>query len=321
MKRSYKKYYIIAFSLVFVTGAFIGLWNLAEHRSKIEKSRTRKLPEGSPIMTLKGFKLEQTDGDKLDWVLSSEHADIYEKPNKHILFSQPRTVVYGDGLASNQYTINSKTGTYYIKDDKMDINEEVNIRTPKGFVFLTDNANYDFAHKKVRSDDPIKVNGVTDKGDGLFIEGVGLSGLVDTGNFNLSNKITAGMGENFSVKSNQADFNTRNNDVLFSGAVSAKKDNLNIKGNKLKLKYSGTAEPSDMEVKGNVLITIDDRKAICDNALIKAESNEVILTGKPELYAGKDIIVGEKIVFFTDNDEVYVSRVRASVSGKGVKKK
>jgi hypothetical protein len=40
------------------------------------------------------------------------------------------------------------------------------------------------------------------------------------------------------------------------------------------------------------------------------------MIGRPEFYVGKDILVGEKIEFFTDKDEVRVSKVKAEIRSR-----
>jgi len=90
----------------------------------------------------------------------------------------------------------------------------------------------------------------------------------------------------------------------------------------LKLGYTPKGDLQDIEVTGGVKIRAGQEKyALCEKALIRGSSSEVILTGKPEFHADGDIIVGQKIVFFTDSDEVYVEKVKAEVSEKTVRKK
>ena len=323
MKQTRKK--ILIWSVIILVGASIaaGIWWFSRTvvqgaKVKISKSKPQKLP----AMTIKGFSLEQTDGDKLEWILNAKQAYMYGIPNNQMAFDDVNALVYGSsGIKGSTkqevYTVTAVSGTYYTKQDKVDLDGNVVVGTSDGYSFYTDSANYDIAKRKISTDDPVYAKGESKKSGALYVEGEGLEGNTELGEFLLSGSVLAKLGTKLDVKSKKATFNTKKETVVFDGGVSARKEKLNITGKKMSLGYDKNGEISDMEVLGNVAINVDNKKALCDNAVIRGSSSEVVLTGRPEFHSGKDIIVGEKIVFFTDSDEVYVSKVKASVSGKG----
>jgi len=321
MKRGYKKTILFTTITLIVFGILVGLWFMAEADIRKAKANAGKKIPSTPSMTIKGFRLEQTSGDKIEWVLNSKYANLFSAPNDHIVFEGVNALVYELKDQDYFYTVNSLTGTYWTKEDKMNLDGNVIVSTTNGYSFHTDNALYDVGKKKISTDSVVSAKGTTDGGDKLYVEGKGLKGDIALGDFYLIGNVLGKVGTKLDVKSKKAMFATKKGNVLFDGGISAKKDRLDILGSKMAFAYNKKGEMNDMNVEGDVSIDMDGKKALCDHALIKSDSDKVILTGRPEFHSGSDIIVGEKIVFFTDSDEVFVTKVKAAVSEKGVRKK
>lgn len=321
MKNIYKKIFLFSAVVIASAAMFFGVWYLTELEIKQSRARAKKAITYTPAMTIKGLKLEQTNGDKVEWTLNSRSAHIYGSPNNQMIFSDVDALVYGTNDQNEVYKINAATGSYWTKDDRISLADNVVVGTSKGYTFYTEDALYDIAKKKISTKSSVNAKGTSSDGDAVNMDGNGLKGDVGTGVFNLIDDVVATMGKKLNIKSNKAVFNTKDHNITFDGDVSAKKEKIDIGGDRISVGYDKKGAMKDMDVQGKVVIKTGDKKALCDNALIKANSDEIILTGKPEFHAGKDIIVGEKIVFFTDSEEVYVSKVKAAVSEKAVRKK
>jgi len=321
MKSLYKKILLYSAVVIACTAMFFGVWYLTELEIMKSRAKSKKAIVYTPSMTIKGFKLEQTNGNKIEWVLNSKLANMYGTPNNQMIFSDVNALVYGTSDPNEVYTINAATGSYWTKEDKINLTDDVVVTTSKGYTFYTQNALYDIARKKISTKSSVNAKGTSSDGNAVNIDGAGLKGSIADGDFYLTDDVVATLGTKLNIKSNKAVFNTKRNSITFDGDVSAQKEKISIGGKKLSVGYDTKGVIKDMDVEGKVVIITGDKKALCDNALIKGSSDEIILTGKPEFHSGKDIIVGEKIVFFTNSDEVYVSKVRAAVSEKGVKKK
>lgn len=250
-----------------------------------------------------------------------KYADVFGTPSSQIVFNDVKAFVYGTKDQNEIYTINSLDGTYWTKDDKINLEGNVVIGTSKGYSFYTDDVLYDIGRKKMSTKSNVSAKGSVDKGDKLYIEGAGLKGDIVEGDFYLVDKVDAKLGTKLDIKSKKAVFNTKKNNVTFDGGVSARKEKVDISGGKISVGYNKKGEMNDMNVEGDVAIKTNKKRALCDHAVIKANSDEIVLTGKPEFHSGSDIIVGEKIVFFSDSEEVYVSKVKATVTEKAVRRK
>ena len=321
MKNGYKKMIVWSVIAIVIAAIFFTIWYLAKSDMEKAEANAKKNMEPTPAMAIKGLVLEQTNGNKIEWVLNSKYANVFGTPGSQIVFSDVKAFVYGTKDPSEIYTINSLGGTYWTKDDKIDLSGNVVLGTAKGYSFYTDEALYDINKKKISTKSNVSAKGSADKGERLYVEGVGLKGDVAEGDFYLIDKVIATLGTKLNIKSKKAVFNTKKNNVTFDGGVSAQKEKVNISGGKLSVVYSKKGEMNDMNVEGDVAIKMNKKRALCDHAVIKANSDEIVLTGKPEFHSGSDIIVGEKIVFFTDSEEVYVSKVKATVTEKAVRRK
>ncbi len=321
MKNTHKKIFLFSVVILASAAMFFGVWYLTELETKQSRAKAKKNIVYTPAMTIKGFRLEQTNGNKVEWTLNSKFAHMYGSPNNQMIFSEVDALVHGTSDQNEVYKINAATGSYWTKDDKISLANNVVVSTSKGYTFYTQDALYDIAKKKISTKSSVNAKGSSSEGDAINMDGNGFKGDVGTGVFNLIDDVVATMGKKLNIKSNKAVFNTKDHNISFDGDVSAKKGKIDIGGDKIAIGYDKKGVMKDMDVEGKVVIKTGDKKALCDNALIKANSDEVILTGKPEFHAGKDIIVGEKIVFFTDSEEVYVSKVKAAVSEKAVRKK
>ena len=310
---------LLIFSLVFIVGYFAYLKVKTMLSSPEGVFSGVLINKGEPTMKISGFRLEESKGEKLEWVLVASEAKMY-KDKGEILFSSVNTQVMGDDSKKSGYTIKSNTGTYYTKDDKINFDGEVGIKTADGYDFSTDNVSYVAKGKKVETNAPVTINGTSQKGEKIYVSGKGLKGNADAGDFSIMDDVVTKVGKHLQVQSQSAMVNIKKSKVVFTKGIIAKKDKINIKGDKLEVSYGKSGDVNDIDVEGNVKLNVDKKMALCDNAVIKGSSTDIVLTGKPELHISGDIMVGEKIVFNTENDEVFVERVKADVSQKRYKK-
>jgi lipopolysaccharide export system protein LptA len=105
--------------------------------------------------------------------------------------------------------------------------------------------------------------------------------------------------------------------VVFSGNAIAKQGNKVLKADQLNLYYKkepgkkvkvgtteteGTGDLEKVEAKGNVSLTQGGRTATGDEAIYLRDSGKVILTGNPVLSEGKNLIKGDRVIVFLNED-------------------
>ena len=279
--------------------------------------------EGESPMHMETFRLTETDGMALNWFLNSKSADMFRDQNL-IVFKQVFTEINTD-QGKSKYSIYANSGTYYVNSDKIALRGDVKIVTSNGYEFETDAVLYNSKYKKIITNLPVTAFGPRGGENPLFIKGVGLKGDIDSGDFEFTKRVITSKGDDgapsfIEVNSGSALFNTKVNKVEFRRNVVAKRNDMDIKGEYLYIDYNETGSINKLNVKENVVLGLRDgtekisRTAYCGEADIDVKSNRIVLMDNPELKYSDDIIVGEKIILFTDSDEVQVEKVKAEVT-------
>lgn len=65
-------------------------------------------------------------------------------------------------------------------------------------------------------------------------------------------------------------------------------------------------EITRLEANGHVKITMEDSVAVSDKAVYDAVKRQIILTGSPRVWRGKDFLTGDRIIVYLDEDRVVV---------------
>ncbi|HPD60332.1 MAG TPA: lipopolysaccharide transport periplasmic protein LptA [Thermodesulfobacteriota bacterium] len=123
----------------------------------------------------------------------------------------------------------------------------------------------------------------------------------------------------------------RNRTVNFLGNVVAKREDMIIFSDQLSAIYTDQNKIEKIVARGNVKINQTDRTATCQEATFFQLRQQVVMTGKPKVWQGKNTITGDKIIIFVKEDRVEVEsdkqesgkqgRVNAIIypGGKGIK--
>lgn len=117
------------------------------------------------------------------------------------------------------------------------------------------------------------------------------------------------------------------NKVTFSGNVTAKQNDIVIYTQNLTLFYSRGDDKKEKgieraELEGDVRIIQQDRMAKADSALFLNLERKIILTGQAEVHQAGNVVKGDEIVYFIDEERSVVnsdtdSRVNAVIKSKG----
>ena len=96
-------------------------------------------------------------------------------------------------------------------------------------------------------------------------------------------------------------FTARGNAVAARGDVRVEADLLRAY---YRQRQDGTSDIWRLDAEGNVRITTVDKKATCDRATYVAANGELVLTGNAKVSRGADVMEGDKITFWTNEDRV-----------------
>jgi lipopolysaccharide export system protein LptA len=136
--------------------------------------------------------------------------------------------------------------------------------------------------------------------------------------------------EEIVVKSDSLEVDNKRKIVTFSGNVNASREDFTINCDKMSLHYEDTGEAqdeADPEVKIDRIIAIgkvkisraDGGSATADKAIYYQKDEKVVLTGKPVVKQGQDLVQGAKITLFLKENRSVVeggqgSKVKAVIS-------
>ncbi|MDP6524718.1 MAG: LptA/OstA family protein [Kiritimatiellia bacterium] len=108
--------------------------------------------------------------------------------------------------------------------------------------------------------------------------------------------------------------------AIFKDDVVAVDPQVRIECDKLAVMFDGTNQVKAVTALGNVRMIQEDKKATCDKAVYVARVGEIVLTGNATLYRGKDVVKGERIVFWLNDDRMECTPgqlIIAPTKGKG----
>jgi lipopolysaccharide transport protein LptA len=77
-----------------------------------------------------------------------------------------------------------------------------------------------------------------------------------------------------------------------------------IKADQMTALFSTNNQPEMIMAVGNVVIDQEDRMATCERATYSVKSGLLVLTGKPVVKRGAEVMSGSRIIFSRDDDKV-----------------
>jgi lipopolysaccharide export system protein LptA len=130
-------------------------------------------------------------------------------------------------------------------------------------------------------------------------------------------------GQPIVIKSNELQADTKSRTATFLGKVVAKQDSITILTDKLVVRYAekgGNVEK--VEAFGNVRIVQENRIGTAQHAVYHTKDGKIVLTGAPKVVQGKDMVSGNEITYFVNDEKSVVTgtsdaRVEAVIYPKG----
>jgi len=133
------------------------------------------------------------------------------------------------------------------------------------------------------------------------------------------------------ITSDSVEANQKTNTVIFKGNVVAKQEDTTLYANTLTVLYDqNTKKLKEIVAVGNVKVVQLEKRATSQKATFDQDKNEVILDGEAVVREGANVIRGERITFYVDEERSVVEpakggRVSTSITpppkGEGEEKK
>jgi len=122
------------------------------------------------------------------------------------------------------------------------------------------------------------------------------------------------------ITSDTVEADQKTNTVIFKGNVVAKQEDITLYANTLTILYDpNTKKLKEIVAVGNVKVLQLDRRATGQKATFDQDKNKVILDGEAVVREGANVIRGERITFYVDEERSVVeggkgSRVSTSIT-------
>jgi lipopolysaccharide export system protein LptA len=115
------------------------------------------------------------------------------------------------------------------------------------------------------------------------------------------------------ITSDTVEANQKQNNVTFKGNVVAKQEDITLYANTLVIYY----DPENKKLKeivamGNVKVVQLERRATSQKATFHQDENKVVLAGEAVVREGENVIRGEKITFYVDDERSVVEGGKGS---------
>lgn len=109
------------------------------------------------------------------------------------------------------------------------------------------------------------------------------------------------------INSDTVEANQKQNTVTFKGNVVAKQEDTTLYANTLTIYYDpNTKKLKEIMAVGNVKVVQLDRRATSQKATFHQDENKVVLDGEAVVREGENVIRGERIIFYVDEERSVV---------------
>lgn len=122
------------------------------------------------------------------------------------------------------------------------------------------------------------------------------------------------------IKSDGLEWDYKGHVVTFRGNVIANQEDVTLYSDRMVIYYDETtSEVTQIVAEGGVRIVQLDRRATGEKAVFHNAEKKIVLTGRPVVRQGKNVMIGEKITILIDRNWVEVERADVTISPQEVK--
>lgn len=115
------------------------------------------------------------------------------------------------------------------------------------------------------------------------------------------------------ITSRHLDFDYPKRVAVFDGDVVVTDPRVTIKADSITAVFNASNQPDTITAVGNVHIEQENRVALCNRATYSVKSGLLVLTGKPRVMRGSDVLSGSRIIFSRDDDKVQCEDAKLTV--------
>jgi lipopolysaccharide export system protein LptA len=124
------------------------------------------------------------------------------------------------------------------------------------------------------------------------------------------------------IKSDGLEWDYKGHVVTFKGNVIANQEDVTLYSDRLVIYYDeATSELTQIVAEGAVRIVQVDKRATGEKAVFDNAERKIVLTGNPVIRQGKNVVIGDMITIFIDQDRVNVDKADVTISPEETKTK
>ncbi len=116
------------------------------------------------------------------------------------------------------------------------------------------------------------------------------------------------------ITSQRLDFDNRQRVAVFEGDVLVEDETLQLQSDLLTVIFDEDEQPVRLEARGNVKILQENRLSRSESAVYDIAEGSMVLTGAAEVQRGNDLLKGDTITFWRDEDRIEVRPGRLIIS-------
>lgn len=119
------------------------------------------------------------------------------------------------------------------------------------------------------------------------------------------------------ITSDKLTFDYPNHFALFDGNVVVVDPQMTLYADKMTVLFSASNKVSEIKAEGKVYIVQEDKQARAEVAQYNVDQGIIVMTGKPQVTRGQDVLTGDKITFWRDQNKMLVEpRARLVINPK-----
>ncbi len=285
------------------------------------KSKKNKVPRAEGQQRAEGIHLIETQNGAADWELFAVEAEGREGAGS---WSLKKVKVQYYNKDKIEFVVIGDTGVIDGKSRDMTIQGHVITESANGYRFETESVEYKSKSRLITSPSEVKMKGPSEKQGqeaGFVLTGVGMSASIDQSHMQISEKIHAtkriSESQVLVVDSQSAEFSGRGKEAQFKGQVKMNYGNMTIRGDEASFLYNPKTQfLNSIQVRHNVEVTDQDKKANSENLEIDLVKNIYRFTGNPFVRQKEDELQGQEILFLDGGQKVKVLNVRARMENQ-----
>ena len=108
------------------------------------------------------------------------------------------------------------------------------------------------------------------------------------------------------ITSDKLTFDYQQHFAYFQDNVVVVDPEMKLFADRMTVTFSASNKVTEIKAEGKVFIVQEDKQARSDVAIYNLQQGVIVLTGKPQVTRGQDVLTGDKIIFWRDQNKMIV---------------